>query len=62
MSCNVTKLWHAGWPDYPYAALIAVVTVIMVLILEHLVSAFYGRRMRLEILNAVEVHGEAAVS
>lgn len=36
----------AGWTDYPYAAVIALFTVIVVLLLEHLVSLFYERRLR----------------
>ena len=35
----------AGWPDYPWASMFALVTIICVLALEHLVSRAYERRM-----------------
>ena len=35
----------AGWPDYPYASLFALVTIIVVLFLEHLVSMAYEKRV-----------------
>ncbi|CAL8471970.1 g11512 [Coccomyxa elongata] len=34
-----------GWPDYPYASLFALVTIIAVLFLEHLVSMAYEKCM-----------------
>lgn len=34
-----------GWPEYPYASLFALVTIIFVLFLEHVVSMAYERRM-----------------
>ncbi|EIE23671.1 ZIP zinc/iron transport family [Coccomyxa subellipsoidea C-169] len=34
-----------GWPDYPYASAIALVTIVVVLFLENLVSMAYERRM-----------------
>lgn len=36
----------AGWPDYPFASLFALVTIIIVLFLEHLVSMAYEKRMK----------------
>ena len=42
---NQKSLMLAGWPDYPYASLIAMVTVICVLALEHMVSRAYERRL-----------------
>ena len=35
----------AGWPDYPYASLFALVTIVVVLFLEHLVSMAYEKRV-----------------
>jgi hypothetical protein len=37
---------HAAWPAYPYAAVIALATIIMVLLAEHLVSMLYERQLR----------------
>ncbi|BDA47590.1 Zinc transporter 5 [Coccomyxa sp. Obi] len=34
-----------GWPDYPWASLFALVTIVVVLLLEHLVSIAYEKRM-----------------
>ena len=42
---NQISLMFTGWPDYPYASLIAMVTVICVLALEHMVSRAYHRRL-----------------
>lgn len=42
---NQKSLMITGWPDYPYASLIAMVTVICVLALEHMVSRAYERRL-----------------
>lgn len=50
----------AGWPDYPYASLIAMVTVICVLALEHVVSRAYERRLTRQLTCRAHNHGEEA--
>ena len=52
--------FSAGWPDYPYASLIAMVTVICVLALEHVVSRAYERRLTRQLTRRAHIHGEEA--
>ena len=47
----------AGWPDYPWASLFAMVTILCVLILEHIVSRAYERRLTRQLTNRSHTQG-----
>ncbi|CAL5221030.1 g3148 [Coccomyxa viridis] len=46
-----------GWPDYPWASLFAMVTILCVLILEHVVSRAYERRLTRQLTNCTRTQG-----
>ena len=48
----------AGWPDYPFASMFALVTIICVLALEHLVSRAYERRLTKQLSSRPQSQGE----
>ena len=54
---NQKSLMITGWPDYPYASLIAMVTVICVLALEHMVSRAYERRLTRQLSRRADNQG-----
>ena len=51
------SLMFTGWPDYPYASLFAMVTVICTLALEHMVSQAYERRLTRQLSRRADNQG-----